>query len=350
MVDPKTQRDIRRHLLRPLVRRSKKVVSAEGYSAALGQIESRATGEQLLDELRPSLKRDQGDEGQKSWTDVARVRKHIALVRVLYQSRRISKQQYVFQSSSFVEDVHEHRIIAGGYKDVLKPIEDAIDRIERKHRLKKGHYWPRGRGPKEHVELNRRYEEVTEAKFIEALLEFGLNDVADLRLNNRAKFDQMRERGRRSVFHSDEYVEALKDVVRQYEIEAEKAASVEAYSVAITALGAGLEGLVLLRCLRSPQKALKVAQLLPRRTRPHRDSNLQKWNFEVLIDVCLRAGWLPSVETPTLSFSTAGLAHLLRAMRNYVHPGRTARERPWLLPDDREYRDAAAIYTILLPV
>ena len=69
--------------------------------------------------------------------------------------------------------------------------------------------------------------------------------------------------------------------------------------------------------------------------------------FETLIEVCLEAGWLPPVETSVARYDTAGLAHLLRLMRNHVHPGRHAREKPWSETDEREYQDADAIYVVL---
>ncbi|HEY2615876.1 MAG TPA: hypothetical protein VGI78_00925 [Acetobacteraceae bacterium] len=35
-------------------------------------------------------------------------------------------------------------------------------------------------------------------------------------------------------------------------------------------------------------------------------------------------------------------------MRNYVHPAKYARERPWSDPDEGEYQVAEAIYVSLL--
>ncbi len=35
-------------------------------------------------------------------------------------------------------------------------------------------------------------------------------------------------------------------------------------------------------------------------------------------------------------------------MRNYVHPGRHAQDRPWSETCERDYKDAKAIYVILL--
>ena len=50
------------------------------------------------------------------------------------------------------------------------------------------------------------------------------------------------------------------------------------------------------------------------------------------------------------SVTPYSLAHALRLTRNYVHPGRPVRERPWVEPGEEEYMNAEAIYTALLSV
>ena len=165
---------------------------------------------------------------------------------------------------------------------------------------------------------------------------------------SRDEFNQLRERGRRSVFHKKEYVHALRDIVIQHENDSRLAANAEAFSAAVTSFGAGIEGLLLLRCLRSPRKARSVASKLPKRIRPRRQDNADKWTFETLIETCDAAGWLRPIGTTIAQYNTASMAHVLRNMRNYIHPGRHARERPWSVTDEQEYRDANAIYVLLL--
>jgi hypothetical protein len=138
------------------------------------------------------------------------------------------------------------------------------------------------------------------------------------------------------------------DVVIRCEYDATRAASAKAYLAAVTSLGAGLEALLLLRCLGSPHKARKIAEGLARGRRRRFPIDLTKWTFNQLIDVCLGAGWLPPVESELATYSPADLANILRLMRNYVHPGRQVRERPWVEVDERDYKDADAIYLILL--
>jgi hypothetical protein len=152
------------------------------------------------------------------------------------------------------------------------------------------------------------------------------------------------------VFHSEDTVEALGDHVIAYEREARRAAAAKAFSAAITSLGAGLEGLLLLRCLRSKDDAIRIASSLSKDSRPRNLGDPTTWNFEALIETCLAAGWLPPLTTPLAQINSGSLAHALRLMRNYVHPGRQVRERPWLQAGEEEYVDAEAIYTALLSV
>lgn len=341
-------REVRRTMLKPLVRRSQRIADRKALIDALGRLDDIALGEDLLAQLRDVLSSAHSHKATKSWKDPVTAAKSVALARVLYNSRRISRQEYVFFAVWPVEVVHDERWMGGEYENELGPISRAIEAIQEEHGLKPDEFWPHGEGPEEYTCLNSRYDAVLDTKFLEVLREFGLHDLADLKEQTPVEFERLRERGRRSVYHRNEHALAIRDVVVRYEEDARRAASVKAYSAAVTSLGAGVEGLLLLRCLRSRQKARRIANKLPKRLRPRFPDDPTTWTFETLIEVCLKAGWLPPVETSVARYNTAGLAHLLRLMRNYVHPGRRAREKPWSETDEREYQDADAIYLVLL--
>ena len=186
----------------------------------------------------------------------------------LYASRRISTQEYVFFAVSPVEGVHEGRWFDGAYDDELGPISEAIENIKKEHGLSPDEDWLRDQGPEEWNRLNRQFEAILDSKFLEALSEFGLHDLAALKEQSPEELDRLRERGRRSVFHRDEYAPAIRDVVVRYEKDARRAAAAGSYAAAVTSLGAGIEGLLLLRCLRSSQKANRISKRLPKRLRP----------------------------------------------------------------------------------
>jgi hypothetical protein len=344
----KVDQKVRRFALRPLTRRTQDAFDPTTYFEALRRLEERVAGEDVLRQALGVQPATKSGTRTRDWKNPKRAAQEVTLARALYASRRISLQEYVFFATFPVNGVHEGRWLDGHYEADLGPVRQAISEIERKQGLGPEMYWPRGEGPVEHAQLNRRYEAILDEKFIETLREFGLDDLADLIMRSPAEFDRLRERGRRSVFHRDEYILAVQDTVLQYEQEARQAASVTAYSAAVTSLGAGLEGLLLLRCLRSPIKAGRLSKALRKRIRPRSSDDPTTWTFETLIEVCMSAGWLPAIETSIARYDTAGLAHVLRFARNYVHPGKRARQRPWIETDEREYQDTHAIYIILL--
>jgi hypothetical protein len=341
-------REVRRAMLKPLARRSQRIADREAaLMSALNRLDDRALGEAVLGQLRDVLAAltDKRTEFRK---DPLRAAKLVKLAKALYASRRVSTQEYVLFAVSPVERVHEERWMRGDYQNELGPISEAMKSIEEEHGLEPDQYWPLGESPEEYSRLNVQYDAVLDERFMTTLREFGLDDLSELKEQNPAEFNQLLERGRRAIFHRSEYILAIRDVVVRYEEDARRAASVKAYSAAVTSLGAGVEGLLLIRCLRSRHKAHRIASNLKRRVRPRHPEDPTTWTFEALIETCQKAGWLPPVETSVAQYDAAGLAHLLRVMRNHVHPGRQARQRPWSETDEREYQDAEAIYVILL--
>lgn len=340
----------RRISLRPLVRRSNGTADRETIRGALERLDERVLGQAVVKQVREVLadSKSDSDSDSPSWKDPAKAMKSAALAKGLYFSRLISTQEYVFFAASPVENVHNSRWEDGAYDAELRLIKQRMKEIEEELEVGLDEYLPLSEAPEEYRNLNSEYSEILAKKFTETLREFGLNDLAYLNEDNPKEFARLRERGRRTVAHRDEHELAIRDVVIRYEHDARRAASVGAFSAAVTSLGAGVEGLLLLRCLRSKNKASRIAKELPKRIRPRQWEEPMTWTFETLIETCLEAGWLPPVETSIARYDSAGLAHILRLMRNHVHPGRQARDCPWVETDERVYQDADAIYVVLL--
>jgi hypothetical protein len=339
---------LKRFVLKPLATRKHRTARQKAYMEALSRLDERALGNSLVQQLRDTISPPRTGTEKADWKNPERAKKFVALAKALYAARRISTAEYVIYACNPVESIHDDRWFNGSYNAELSPIDKELGRIREEYGLKGDEAWYRGDEPNEYSQLETVYETILNEKFVEILEEFGLTDLAQLKREDPERFDELRERGRRTVFHKDEFVAAIRDVVIRYEIEARQAASTGAYSAAIACLGAGIEGLLLLRCLRSKKKATQISQTLPRRIRPRSASDLSSWTFETLIEVCLAAGWLPAVETTVARYNSAALAHTLRVMRNYLHPGKRARERPWSEADEREYQDANSIYLVLL--
>jgi hypothetical protein len=318
-------RTAKRFPLKPLSRRRRSAANAKAIASALERLDGRAMGEDLLEVVKKTISKSQGNQSQSRDKD-ERAKNMVTLIQALHASRRITDQEYVFYGSSTIEGINDDRWLTGQYDDELGEIAASMESIEKEAGLKANEYWLKGDAPAEHRKLSEKYSAILEARLVATLDEFGLNDLAKLREDHEEEFDRLRERGRRSVFHKGNDSAALRDIV----------------------LGAGLEGLLFLRCLRSKAKASRVARSLPRRKQPRSPNDPATWTFENLIQVCMAAGWLPPVSTEVATYNPAGLAHLLRTMRNHIHPGRRVRERPWLEAEVGEYKDAEAIYVTLL--
>lgn len=340
-MDPK----IKRFLLRPLVRQQARARRNESVARALAHLEQHAEGEAAVARLREIARPDPEGHGRDVLVEDAG--ELAELTRALYQSGRFSTAEYVFHATMAAESVSHSRSDAGAYDRQLAPISKKLDAFRRKHGL--GPFEDRrpAEAPAAYRRLNEQYMAVHEAAETSILRELGYHDLAELRDVDRAEYDRLRERGRRAAFHRDDFVPALGDLVRRYEEDAEKAAAAQAYYAATTLLGAAIEGLLLLRCLRSRSKAAVMAQALPRKVRPAASHDLPAWRFETLIEVCAKAGWLPVEHVEWGGFDHRGLAHALRYLRNLVHPARHARDRPWLEIDARQYEGAHAMYTLL---
>lgn len=333
---------VKRALLKPLSRRSQGLADRKAVLNALERLDRRALGTDLVRQLRQVVSHGQNDKSLKSWNDPERVRELLKLARALYEARQISTSEYVFYVASQVERIAEARVQDD---KELKKINKAIKAIEKLHGLADDEYWPRGKGPKEYIRLNKKWEAISEKTELDAFREFGLNDLAELQQQRPDEYCRLRERGRRAVHHHDEYIPAIRDIIIGHEQDAKLAAAAKIYSAAVTSLGAGVEGLLLLRCLRSKVKANSIAQMLDNKPK---SKNPTTWTFETLIEVCHKAGWLPPIISSIARYDSASLMRVLKTMRNRVHPGKQARERPWCETDERDYEDANAIYVTLL--
>lgn len=264
----------------------------------------------------------------------------------MYLARRVSFQEYTFLVASAAEGVHDGRMSVGAYPD-LQRLSGEMRALETAHGLKSDQYWLIADAPPEYRALNAEWSKAANARLAETLRELEGQAVSSLFESDPGEFDRLRERGWRSFFHRNEPVASLADTIVRYEHEARAAASANAFTAAVILLGAAVEGLLLLRCLRSRTKASRVAAELPRQKRPKDVATPSKWTFDTLIHVCLQAGWLPEISIPSMTVRPDGLAHLLRQMRNYVHPGKVSTERPWIEVDGHDFADAEIVYTTL---
>lgn len=333
--------------LMPLARRKSTPAARRLLASALDQLDKRAFATALVpDALKAHKNASAANKSRGRWKDLGIARATADLATAMSFAKLLSAQEYTFIVAMAASNVHEGRMFDATYPEI-EDISEKMGSVERAHGLEKDQYWGVGDWPPEFERLNTEYELASERRFVEVLLELDANDIAALYMANRQEYERRRERGRRSIFHKDETIASIADAIVRYEREARDAASVKAYTAAVIMLGAAVEGLLLLRCLRSKKKACSVASSLPKKRRPRQPDIPLQWTFDVLIEVCLGAGWLPMVATSVLEIRPDLLAHLLRQMRNNVHPGRVAIDRPWIEVEDQDYAQAEAIYTTI---
>lgn len=338
--------DIRRHLLKPLVRRRTSPAQRDKIEAAFLALEQRAAADTVLPELAARQKKSRASLPEDYLKDPIAAKSRIDFAFAIYLARRISFQEYLFMVSYAVEGVHDGRIADEKYPE-LEELSSGMRQIEQKHGLGPGEYWLTRDAPPEYRRLSSKWNAIEDKTFLETLNELEGHEVASLFVRDKEEFYRLRERGRRSFFHKNELIPALADTVKRYELEAKAAARAAAFTAAVTMLGAAMEGLLLLRCLRSKTKATQTAKNLARNLRPKNHNALTGWSFNNLIQVCLHAGWLPVIDTPNISIKPEGLALLLKEMRNQIHPGRVCSDQPWIEATKREFDDAEQIYSTL---
>lgn len=332
--------------LKPLVRRKAGLASRPRIIAALDNIARRAGAAEILPALAERHRAAREALPTGGWKDPASAASLIDLGLILLEARRMSLQEYIFLVDCSVEPVHSDRILTKTYPEIAE-LSAKLRAVEEAHGLGPNQYWPAGSGPDEHQRLNKAWDAASDKRYIETLKELERGAATELYNADPTEYRRLRERGRRSMYHKDSLVPALADTIVRYEQEARSAANARAFTAAIVLLGSAVEGLLLLRCLRSKRKAQEVATAMSKRRRPRNPLTPEQWTFEQLINVCLDAGWLPAIHLGDNSILPAGLAHILRTMRNRIHPGNVSTKNPWLEAERRDFDDADVIYTTL---
>ncbi|HWG87109.1 MAG TPA: hypothetical protein VN679_04945 [Candidatus Acidoferrales bacterium] len=300
----------------------------------------------MLPEYMAAQKEARANDPKSYWKDPEVAKLRIEFAAAMYLARKLSFQEYTFMVAHVAEGVHDARLQGGAYPE-LTSLSESMREIEKSHGLNPDQYWSTSEAPDDFLEVSAKWDDAETDRFGETLKELEGNSAANLFKTNRDEYNRLRERGRRSFFHKDEFKHALIDTIKRYEREASASAEAGAFTAAVTLLGAAAEGLLLLRCLRSHKKASEVAAALPSKKRPHKPGEPATWSFDNLTRVCLAAGWLPTIETATLAARPDGLADLLRGLRNYIHPGNVCTFRPWVEAEERDFEDTEIVYTTL---
>lgn len=269
----------------------------------------------------------------------------VALAQTMLVAGKITASESLLFCTFAVEAVHTKRWLDHAYPEI-EQLSAAINEIERAEGLTPEQYWLKGDGPEEHQRLNEAYSEALDERFAETLIEFGLIDLAALWRDDRAEYDRRREIGRRAAFEEADHRTAVSASIAVYEGEALKSAGAEAFYAASVMLGAAAEARLLEALLSRPDEAQAALAHLPRAQKP-RNADPLHWSLEHMIAVADAAGWLGVVEDAEVGANVSPWLLAVRDLRNLLHPGRHARDKPHAIIGSEEYVDAKFAYAAL---
>jgi hypothetical protein len=311
---------------------------------AVQQLDAVADARLLGAELAKELK-SLATEERKAVTPEERARIQVAVVTKLYEGGRLSYEEHAFLAVRPVISVFEDRWLDDAYSAEVAPLNRRMEDLACLSFNEESERWLSEASAREYAKLEAEVEAILNRKEVEVLHEFGLTELADLREHQPEVYQRVIERGRRASFHPEAQVHALRDAIATMQEEAELAGTAGAYSLGAAAYGAAIEGMLALRCMRAPRKSRKLATAISAKKQP---PSPLRWSFDLLIDVCEAAGWLPRFATEEIGHSTAGWAHYLRELRNRIHPTRTVREHPWVTLGQRDFETARAVHDIVV--
>ena len=314
-------------------------------ASALTHLESRARG---VIALEANLARVQAlaasSEPGKRTSDHARAT--AALARALYAAGRINFAQRVFHSAALIENINEERIYRGDGGPELTRISLEMARMRDEAGLADDEDWNLSQAPEAYRRLNDEYVAVCDRLLTATFRELGDEELARLHDENRDRYDEMRETGRRSVFHAQDAELALEDYLSYCESEAASALVGKAFGAATLYTASAIECRLLLHCIRHPDAARKARQSLPSDDRP-KSANPKRWNLGELVTVAKAANWLRQVDGEVARHYVDVWADRVRGLRNLIHPAAQIRERPFAHLDASDYEDALAVYQVV---
>lgn len=333
---------------KPLAKRPKDLCSQDSNAKSLKFLDNWAQSQTIMQDIQQLLYPNNQHENKLSFSNFKDVQTAILQAKALYLSHRFCKEEYIFFALIPVESFHDSRWSSSFYDARVRPIQDKMDEIEKKHGLNSGHYWPEEKGPREYNRLSKEYDKLYDETFIETLREFDLNELANIKAKKPKEFDRLREHGRRIFHHQDATSAVLREAIINYEKDAIKSSKSGAYLTGIIALAAALEGTLTLVCMKFSELAKIKFLEVNKKPKGCIATDPTTWSFETLIIVCTNAGWIQNIETENTIFNASQIAHHLRKIRNYVHPGRQIKEKPWMITSKKEYEMAKSIYTALI--
>ena len=273
------------------------------------------------------------------------IRRWIDLADALLTSGRITASEYLIYATFGLEYRHDQRWLDGDYPEIAN-LSAKLNKIEKQYGLKDDEYWLNKDQPQEARILNDEYSDALDLRYERLLREFELHDIADLWGKNRKEYDRQREIGRRSIFEKGNHLAAIQASILVYEKEAQLSARAGAFYAGSVMLGSAAEARILEAVLIYPNIISTALGEMRSQDKP-KNLNPLHWSLEHLISVADHAGWITVIENHEVGISVRKWLASLRELRNLLHAGRHARDKPHVLISQAEYTDAQLGYCAL---
>lgn len=315
----------------------------ERFSKTLEHLRRRAIAQQLTPLLVERQRRGYPDrEG--------RVTGIINMAIAARAAGHMSFERYVAIAGVMAEHLNEERWSAGAYDEELRPHSDIMREAETRERLGPESHFELGKGPADYEAANLAYEAVLDRHLKEIFAERGLHDIGELWERDKDEYRRVVEVGsrrRREVLEPRTAVAAMIDI---YEREADVCERASAYYGACAMLGAAAEARLLARALQDLPDTEAARQRLPRGPDRPKRPEPANWTFDQLISVAAEAGWIGLIPDAAgdYDFIVSALLRQLREIRNYLHAGRHAYEKPQEALTQLEMMHARAAYDCLV--
>ena len=178
------------------------------FAITRGQIDSDvAAGEKDFQRLMEDSDAEQL-EGGETPEEMARYH-HKQMVRAkVTQSRKHLREEFkVYFAAMAAHGIAEEAVSVADEQGRLAELGQRMDEIQEREGLQDDEFWPVGEGPEDFRQLCNESEEliakVHDTVFTTMLRRYHLDEIADLYENDRDRFEELWERGRKSIFESN---------------------------------------------------------------------------------------------------------------------------------------------------
>jgi hypothetical protein len=224
----------------------------------------------------------------------------------------------------------------------LKRIEEEMEAIRKNFGLSLDDDGKLDEGPPEYQELNRQYDEILVAKREATFRELGEEDLLPFDGEiHELPVEEKLHLFEAAIDKSEDNQARLEKLLLRYKNEFALSAQAGAYYAACGLIGACLETLLLLMCLRDAEKTKNARKkfITEKKIRSSLPEDVLKWGLKDLIDFSRESGYIDN--------EVAAVMNVIQYHRNLLHPARYLQDVEFGHIGHEEYKFTKAIYTLV---